>query len=136
MNTNTGFTRSYTENFFWFLLVDLRQKRILRSGQKIIDFDASDNCRLNVTTMGAMRFEEDIPSNRINNFKDHYVLVLELTSMQDATESFHYPELVGEPMRLEPNFTYPPERVTELIILGERTSSVAVAKFGVVGKNI
>ena len=80
--------------------------------------------------------EVDIPSILIDNFKDHYVLVFDLTSMQDATENFHYPELVEEPLRLELNFTFPLEHVTELTVLGERMSSVAVDKFGVVGKNI
>ena len=77
-----------------------------------------------------------IPSIPIDEFKDHYVLVFDLTSMQDATENCHYPELVGEPLRLELNFTNPLENVTELIVLGERMSSVAVEKFGVVGKNV
>ena len=54
--------------------------------------------------------------------------------MQDATEHCHYPELVGEPLRLEPNFNTALEHVTEIIVLGERMSSVAVDKFGVVGK--
>ena len=39
-------------------------------------------------------------------------------------------------MRLELNFTFHLEHVTELIVLGERMTSVAVDKFGVVGKNI
>ena len=56
--------------------------------------------------------------------------------MQDATENCHYPELVGEPLRLELNFTFPLEHVTELIVLGERMSSVVDEKCGVVGKNI
>ena len=54
--------------------------------------------------------------------------------MQDAIENCHYPELVGEPFRLELNITFPLEHVTKLIELGERMSSVAVDKFGVVGK--
>ena len=83
-----------------------------------------------------MNFQDHIPSIPIDNFKDHYVLVLDLTSMQDATENCHYPELVGEPLRLALNFTFPLEHVTELIVLGERISSVAVDKFGVVGKII
>ena len=86
--------------------------------------------------MKAMNFQDDIPSIPIDNFKDHYVLVFDLTSMQDATDNSHYPELVGELLRLELNFTFPLEHVTELIVLGERMSSVAVDKFGVVGKNI
>ena len=81
-----------------------------------------------------MNFQDDIPSIPIDNFKDHYVLVFDLTSMQDATENCHYPELVGEPLRLELNFTFSLEHLTELIVLGERMSSVAVDKFGVVGK--
>ena len=86
--------------------------------------------------MKAMNFQDDIPSIPIDDFKDHHVLVFDLTSMQDATENCHYPELVGEPLRLELNFTNPLENVTELIVLGERMSSVAVEKFGVVGKNV
>ena len=136
MNTNAAFTGSYTENPFWYQQFELRQIRILRGGQPIVDFDAADNCRLYVTTMKAMNFQDDIPSIPIDKFKDHYVLVFVWTSMQDATENCHYPELVGEPLRLELNFTFPLELVTELIVLVERMSSVAVDKFGVVGKNI
>ena len=60
--------------------------------------------------------------------------MFDLTSMQDATENCHYTELVGEPLRLELNFTFPLEHVTGLIVLGEQMSSVAVDEFGVVGK--
>ena len=86
--------------------------------------------------MKAMNFQDDIPSIPIEDLKDNYVLVFDLTSMQDATENCHYLELFGEPLRLELNFTNPLENVTELIVLGERMSSVAVDKFGVVRKNV
>ena len=86
--------------------------------------------------MKRMNFQDEIPSIPIDDFKDHYVLVFDLTSMQDATENCHYPELVGEPLRLELFFTHLLENVTELNVLGERLSSVAVDKFGVVGKNV
>ena len=83
-----------------------------------------------------MNFQDDIPSILIDNIKDHYVLVVDLNPMQGATENFHHPELVGEPLRLEPNFTFPLEHVAELIVFGERMSSVAVGKFGVVEKHL
>ena len=136
MYTNSAFTGSLTENPFWYQQFDLRQLRIMRGAQAIVDFDTADNCRLYVTTMKAMNFQDDIPSIPIDDFKDHYVLVFELTSMQDATENCHYPEPVGEPLRLELKFTNPLENVTELILMGERMSSVTVDKFGVVGKNV
>ena len=84
--------------------------------------------------MKAMNFQDDFPSIPIDDFKDHYILVFDLTSMQDVTENCRYPELVGEPLRLELNFIQLFGNVTELIVLGERMSSVAVDKFGVVGK--
>ena len=82
--------------------------------------------------MKAMNFQDDIPSILIENFQEHYFPVFDLTSMQDATEKCHYPELVGEPLRMELNFNNALEHVTEVIVLGERMSSVGVDKLGVV----
>ena len=116
MNTNSAFTGFSTENSFWYQQFDLRRIRTLMGGQPNVDYDTSDNCRLFVTTMKAMNFRGDIPSNPIDNFQDHYVVVFDLTSMQDATEHCHYPELVGEPLRLELNFNNALEHVTEVLV--------------------
>ena len=83
-----------------------------------------------------MNFQDDIPSIPVENFKDHYVLFFDLTSMQDATGHYHYPETIGEPLRLELYFSSLLENVTKVIVLGERMACVAVDKFGVVGKNL
>ena len=136
MNTNSAFTELYTGKPFRYHHFDLRQIRRLGGGQPIVGFDAPDDCRLYVTTMKAMNSEDYIPSIPIDNFKNHYELVFDLTSMQGATEKFHYPGLVGEPLRPELNSTFPVEHVSELILLRERMALVAVDKFGVVGKKI
>ena len=86
--------------------------------------------------MKIFNFQDDIPSIPIDNFKDYYVLVFHFILMQDATENCHYQELVGEPLRLELNITFPLEQVTELIILAEQISSAADDKFDVVGKKV
>ena len=86
--------------------------------------------------MKATNFQDDIHSIPIDIFKNHYAIVFDLTSMQDASEKCHYREKAGEPLRLELNNTFPLEDVTELIVLGERMSSVAVDKLGVVGKKL
>ena len=83
-----------------------------------------------------MNVQNDILSIPFDNFKDHYVLVFDLSSMQDATEHCHHPEFFGEPPRLELYFSSPLENVTEVSVLRERMSSVAVDKFGVVGKKL
>ena len=61
--------------------------------------------------MKALNFQDDFPSIKKDNFKDHYVLVFDMTSMQVATENRRYPEPVVEPLRLELNFTFPPEHI-------------------------
>ena len=68
MNTNSAFTGSFTENPFWYQQFDLRQFRILRGRQPFVDFDTADNCRLFVTTMKAMNFQDDITSIPIDDF--------------------------------------------------------------------
>ena len=76
------------------------------------------------------------PSIPIDNFKNHCVLLLELTSMQDGTEYSLFPEQVGDPLRMELISDSPLEKVTELIVMGDRRLLIAVDKFCVVGKNI
>ena len=97
MNSNSAFTGSFAEKPFWYQQFNLRDIRTLRVGPPIVHHDTTDNCRLYVTTMKAMTFHYDSPSIPVDNFKDHYVLVFDLTLMQDATEHCHYPELIGEP---------------------------------------
>ena len=55
--------------------------------------------------------------------------------MQYDTEHCHNLELIEEPLSLELYFSSPLENVTEVLELGELMPSVAVDKFGVVGKN-
>ena len=137
MNTNSAFSESYTENPFWYQQFDLRQIKTLRENQPMVEFDhPADNCRPYVTTMKSMNFQDDIPSNPFDNFKDHYVLVFDSTSMQHGSQNYQYPQIFGEPLRLELNFTFPLQHAPELIVLGERMSSVANGKFGVVGQKI
>ena len=136
MKSNSAFTGSFAENPFWYQQFNLRSVRILRAEQPIVHHDTTDKCLLYVTIMKAMNFQDDIPSIPIHNFKDHYVLVFDLASMQDGIDHCHYPEVIEEPLRLELYFNSPLENVTEVIVLGERMFGVAVDKFGVVGKNL
>ena len=134
MNSNSAFTGSFAENPFWYQEFNVKDTGKLRGGQPIVHQDTTDNCRLYVRIMKAVSFQDDILSIPVDNFKDHYVLMFDLNSMQDATEHCQYPELIGEPLSLELYFSSPLENVTEVIVLGERMSSVAVDKFGVLGK--
>ena len=45
--------------------------------------------------------------------------MIDLISLQDATENCHFPKPVGEPLRSELSFTFPLEKVIEVIVLGK-----------------
>ena len=81
-----------------------------------------------------MNFQDDFSSIPIDNFKNQYILLFGLTSLQIYTGTCHNPELVEKPLRLDLNFTVGFEHVTELILLRERMFPVVVNKFGVVGR--
>ena len=136
MNTNSAFTGHFQESPFHYQKFGLRELRIVRGGRAIVSVDTTNDCRVYVTTMKAMNFNEEIPSLPHNLFQNHYVLVFDLTSLQDAGEKIHYPELSGESIRLELFFDRPLRSVTELIVLGERMSTVKIDQFGTVAKNV
>ena len=70
-----------------------------------------------------MQFNEGFPALLMEVFQNHYFLIFDLTSLQDAAEQLHYPKLSGESLRLEMFFQFPLEQVTEVIVLEERPSN-------------
>ena len=84
----------------------------------IVDFEAADNCRLYVTTMRAMSFQDDSPTFPIGKIGDHYALVFDLNSRPVATKKVHYAEPLAETLTLEINLTFLLEHAKELIALG------------------
>ena len=81
MNSNSVFTGSFANHPFWYQQFNLRDISILRGGQPNIHHDTTDDCRLYVTTMKAMNFQDDIPLIPVDKFNNHYVPVFDLTSM-------------------------------------------------------
>ena len=136
MNTNSAFKGRFQENPFHYQKFGLRELRIVRGGRAIVSVDTTNECRAYVTTIKAMSFNEEIPALPNKLFQNHYVLVFDLTSLKDAGENIHNPELSGESIRLEMFFDHPLTNVTELIVLGERMSTVKIDQFGTVAKNV
>ena len=118
-NTNSAFTSSLLKTHSGINNLVSDKLEYSEGDKPFVDFDTADICCLYVTTMKAMNFLDDIPSIPIDDSKDHYVLVFDLTSVPDAAENCHYLELVGVPLRLELYFTHPLENVTEIIVVVE-----------------
>ena len=118
IKTHSVFTGSFTQRPFWYEQFDLRQIGLLRCGQPFVDLNGIDNCGLCVTTMKSNIFQDDIPSISNEDFKDQFLLVFELTSIEDATGNCKYPELVREPLTLELNLTFLLEHLPHFIVSG------------------
>ena len=103
----------------------MRELRIVRGGRAIVTLDTPNDCRAYVTTMKAMNFNEEIPALPNHQFENHYILVFDLTSLQDTGENIHYPELSGESIQLEMFFDRS-LNMTEIFFLGERMSTVKI----------
>ena len=136
MNTNSAFTGHFQENPFHYQKFGLRELRIVRGGRAIVSLDTTNDCRAYVTTMKAMNFNEEIPALPNHQFQNHYILVFDLTSLKDAGENIHYPELSGESIRLEMFIDRSLRNVTEIIVMGERMTTVKIDQFGTVAKKI
>ena len=134
MNTNSSIEGSFHEKLFNYHQFHLRELIIIQGGRAIVSSDTTSPCRPYVTTMKAMHLNEDFPAPPMEDFQNHSILVFDLTSLQDASEQLHYPELSGESLRLEMFFQFPLEQVTEMIVLGEKTSNVQNIKFRTVAK--
>ena len=81
-----------------------------------------------------MQFKEDFSALPMEGFQNPKILVFDLTSLKDAAQQLHYPELSGENLRSEMFFQFPLVQVTEVIVLGEKLSNVQIEKLETVDK--
>ena len=84
-----------------------------------------------VTTLKTMQFNEKFPALPMEDIQNDYVLVIDFTSLQDAAEQLHQPELSAQRLRLELFFQIALEQVAEVLVLGKRLSNIQIDKFGI-----
>ena len=58
----------------------------IRSGRAIVSVDTTFPCRLYVTTMKAMQFNEDFTAQPVKDSQNHYDFVFDSPSLQDSAE--------------------------------------------------
>ena len=85
--------------------------------------------------MRAFKFDEDRPGIPLEDYDNHFVQVFDLTSTQEANVQIYYPDVVAANLRLELKFTTPITAATEVVIFGERISTIFIDKNGSVVKN-
>ena len=135
MYAKSAFTGDFKQNLLHYQKFGLRELKIVRGGGAILSVDTTNDCAAYITTMKAMCFREEIPALPNNLFQIDSVIIFDPASLQDAGKNFNYLELSGESIRLEVFFDRPLRSVTELIVLGERMSTVEIDQYGMVAEN-
>ena len=97
--------------------------------------DTTDNVQSYITTMRALKFDEDGPGIPLEEYPEHFVQLFDLTSTQEANVQIYYPDVVAASLRLELYFTSPLPSATEVAVFGERLSTIFIDKTGTVVKN-
>ena len=135
MNTNTTFTGSLKTNPLHYQKINFQSIRIVRGSHVVLDMDSTDNVQSYITTMRALKFDEDGHRNPLEEHPKHFVQVFDLTSTQESNDQIYYPDVVAASLRLELYFTSRLPSATEVAVFGERLSTIPIDKTGTVVKN-
>ena len=135
MNENSAFTGNKQENHFHYQKFGLREVRIVRGNQTIVEMNCVNDYRPYITTMEALKFKEDGPNVKIENYPDHYLLFFDLTSMQESNVVLYYPDIIAAGLRLELYFSENLKETVELMIIGEKLTTVLIKNTGEVTKH-
>ena len=129
-----AFTGSLTTNPFHYQKFFLRTLRIVRGSHVVVDMDTTDSVQSYITTMRALRFDEDGPGIPLEEYPEHLVQLFELTSTQEANVQFFYPDVFAASLKLELYFSSPLSSATEVAVFRQRLLTIFIGKTATVKK--
>ena len=135
MNTNADFTGSLATNPFNYQKFGLREIKIFRNGQPLIVCNTQQNVRPYYHTLTSLNFQQDGPGIPLRDYGHHFIMVFDLTATQQSDTEIYYPEVVGAGIRLELFFDKALANTLEIILLGEKLSTVYIHNDGKVIKD-
>ena len=95
-----------------------------------------DNKRLYYNSMSALAYVENGHGIPLSEFSNHFIMVFDLTSTQEATHDFIHPELTSSSISVELKFDTALTNNVEVFFLGEKSSTVYIDSARNVSKNI
>ena len=128
MNTNRAFAGTNIANPYHYRKFDLRTITIYRNGIPIAGTPLStqDNKRLYFKSLTALSFTDQSHGIELLNYDDHFVMVFDLTSTQEASHDFIHPELTKTSLAVELQFGTQLTNAVEILFLGERSSTIYI----------
>ena len=131
------FAGNHRENPFWYQKFDLTEITVCRNGLPIAGTPMAtvDNKRSYFNSLGSLAYIENGHGIPLNEFVNHYVMVFDLTSTQEASHDFLHPEFTNASNSLELKFGTALRNNIEIFLLGEKASSIYINSDRNVSKN-
>ena len=96
----------------------------------------TDNKRIHYNTLEALDFDfNNSHGISLAKYHNHYIMAYDLTSTQKASHDFIHPKLTNCTISVELKFYAPLGENVELLVMGERASTVYVRSDRKIAKN-
>ena len=134
LKTNEAFLGNNRQNPFNFRKFDLEQIYICRNGLLVADSptSTSDDKRLYFNTISDLAY---IDKGHGIDYPNHFIMVFDLTSTQQASHNFIHPELTNSSISIESKFSAALPNNIKIFIIGEKASTIFVDSARRVSKN-
>ena len=137
LNTNEAFLDNNRQNSFIFRNFDLEQSYFYRNGLPVTDSPITtiDDKRLHFNTISDLAYIDNGHGITLTDHPIHFLMVFELTSPQQAPHDFIHPELTNLSISIELNISAALPNNIEIIITGEKASTIFADSARTVSKN-
>ena len=137
MCRSDAFIGTNTLNPFSYQKFDLNEIIIYRNGfaTAATPMSTTDDKRLYYNSMAFLAYVENGHGISLTDFPEHYIMVFDLTSAQEATHDFIHPELTNSSLSVELKFGTALPRNIEILFLGEKCSTAYIDSSRNVSKN-
>ena len=138
MSTNESFVGNHRQNPFHYQKFDLSEISICRNGLPIADspISTSNIKRLYFNTLSDLAYVDDGHGISREDYPNHFVMVFDLTSTQQASHDFIHPELTNSSISVEMKFATALTDNIEIFIVGEKASTIYIDSNRKVSKNM
>ena len=120
LNTNEAFLGSKLLNPFHYRKFNLEQTCIYRNGLPVADSPIStdDSKRVYFNTMSDLAYIDNGHGISLEDYPNHFIMVFDLTSTQQASHDFIHPELTNCSVSIELKFSAALAHNVEIFIIG------------------
>ena len=137
LNTNEAFLGSKQLNSFHFRKFNLEQICIYRNRLPVTDspINTTDVKRLYFNTMSDLAYIDNGHGINLFEYPNHFIMVFNLTSTQQASHDFIHPELNNCSISIELKFSAALPNNIEIFLIGEKASTIFIDSARRVSKN-